>query len=143
MLRGRAAAKLDDKGRLKVPAAFRGYIETTWGRELFITSIARSSVLVYPMPVWEETERKIGSLPQSDPALQKFLDLVSYYGLEGTMDAQGRVLMHAAVRDMLGDGELAVLGKSNRLEVWNHDTLRGKLSALTDEELRGLSGLGL
>ena len=142
MLRGRSAAKLDDKGRLKVPAAFRGYIEKTWGRDLFVTSVGRSAVLLYPLPVWAELEEQIGKLPQSDPALQKFLDLVNYYGLEGGMDSQGRILIHPAVRDMLGEGELAVLGKHRWLEVWNHDTLRGRLSALTDEDLRVLSGLG-
>ena len=142
MLRGRAAAKLDEKGRLKVPAAFRAYIEKTWGGALFITSLGRSAVLLYPLPVWQDIEEAIDRLPQSEPALQKFLDLVNYYGLEANIDAQGRVLIHPGVRDMLGEGELAILGKRRWLEVWNHDLLRGRLSALTDEDLRVLSGLG-
>ena len=39
MLRGNYAARIDDKGRLKIPNAFRALIERTHGRELFVTSL--------------------------------------------------------------------------------------------------------
>ena len=52
MLRGNYAAKIDDKGRLKIPNAFRGLIEGTHGKELFVTSITGEYVRIYPMPVW-------------------------------------------------------------------------------------------
>ena len=59
MLRGNYAAKIDDKGRLKIPNAFRALIEKTHGSELFVTSLTGESVRVYPMPVWLALEERL------------------------------------------------------------------------------------
>ena len=59
MLRGNAPARIDDKGRLKVPTAFRAVIQEEHGRELFVTSLTGESVRIYPMPVWLEIEQKL------------------------------------------------------------------------------------
>jgi len=56
MFRGSAPAKIDDKGRLKIPTDFRRAIEERYGPDLFVTSIAGDSALLYPLPVWEEIE---------------------------------------------------------------------------------------
>ena len=58
MFRGNAPARIDDKGRLKVPNAFRSLLETKYGRELFLTSLSGEYVRIYPMPVWLEIEQK-------------------------------------------------------------------------------------
>ena len=55
-LRGNYAARIDDKGRLKIPTAFRGLVEGQHGAELFVTSLKGASVLIYPMPVWMALE---------------------------------------------------------------------------------------
>ena len=60
MLRGNAPARIDDKGRLKVPNAFRSLLESKYGRELFVTSLTGEYVRIYPMPVWLEIEQKLG-----------------------------------------------------------------------------------
>ena len=52
MLRGNYAAKIDDKGRLKIPNAFRALIEKQHGTEVFVTSLTGEYVHLYPMPVW-------------------------------------------------------------------------------------------
>ena len=59
MFRGSAPAKIDDKGRLKLPTAFRRDLEQRYGREVFITSIRGESVPVYPLSVWEEIEDRL------------------------------------------------------------------------------------
>ena len=58
MLRGNAPAKIDDRGRLKVPSAFRAVIQQEHGRDLFVTSLTGDSVRIYPMPVWLEIEER-------------------------------------------------------------------------------------
>jgi MraZ protein len=148
MLRGNAPAKLDSKGRLKVPAAFRGYLEETYGREFYLTSDARDSILIYPLSVWESIEQKIDGLPQSDPSLLLYLDLVYYYGTAATMDAQGRILISPTLREIVGHAEeVSVLGKRRWLEVWNRDLLKSRISSiaatLTDDHRRELAKLGL
>ena len=64
MLRGNYAAKIDDKGRLKIPNAFRALIEKTHGSELFVTSLTGESVRLYPMPVWLALEERLARAGQ-------------------------------------------------------------------------------
>src|SRR6202045_4642353 len=66
MFRGSAPAKIDDKGRLKIPTDFRRAIEERYGPDLFVTSIAGDSALLYPLPVWEEIEARLGGSPPPD-----------------------------------------------------------------------------
>ena len=62
MFRGHEQARIDDKGRLKVPNVFRSFLDTKYGRELFLTSVTGEYLRLYPMPVWLEKEEKLGSL---------------------------------------------------------------------------------
>jgi MraZ protein len=79
VLRGNAPARIDEKGRLKVPTAFRVLIEAKYGRDLFVTSLTGEYVRIYPMPVWLEIEEKLAKLPTTNPARSRFLDRVNYY----------------------------------------------------------------
>src|SRR5262245_30879115 len=56
VLRGNAPAKIDDKGRLKIPNGFRALVQRTYGSEIFVTSLTGDSVRIYPMPVWQQIE---------------------------------------------------------------------------------------
>ncbi|MBA3887203.1 MAG: division/cell wall cluster transcriptional repressor MraZ, partial [Acidobacteria bacterium] len=122
MLRGNHAAKIDDKGRLKVPNAFRALIEEQHGSELFVTSLTGEYVRIYPMAVWLAMEEKLSRVPSTHPTRLKFLDRVNYFGQVAELDAQGRVLIHGRVRDSAGmTGEVDVLGQYDSLDVWNHE----------------------
>ena len=79
-LRGSAPARIDDKGRLKVPTMFRGVIQDQQGPDVFVTSLTGECVRIYPMPVWLEIERKLSQMPGNHPSRLKFLDRVNYYG---------------------------------------------------------------
>ena len=145
-LRGNASARIDDKGRLKVPNGFRALLEAKFGRDLFLTSLAGESVRIYPMPVWLETEEKLGKMPSTHPARLRFLDRVNYYGQAGELDAQGRTLIPVRLRESATmTGDVDVLGYYNYLEVWNHDRLVAKLQRepYTDDDARALSEFGI
>ncbi len=86
MLRGNAPAKIDDKGRLKVPNAFRAVIHEEHGPEVFVTSLTGESVRIYPMPVWLEIERKLAQAPSTHPARLRFLDRVNFFGQLSELD---------------------------------------------------------
>lgn len=86
MLRGNSPAKIDDKGRLKVPNGFRAVIQKDHGPELFVTSLTGQSVRIYPMPVWLDIERRIALMPSTHPARQKYLDRVNFYGQVAELD---------------------------------------------------------
>ena len=146
MLRGNHAAKIDDKGRLKIPNAFRALIEKAHGTELFVTSLSGESVRVYPMPVWLALEERLSRAPSSLPARNKLLDRVNYYGQTAEIDAQGRVVIHQRLRESAGmAGEVDVLGVVDRLEIWNHERLASRLlsTPFTDEDARALSEFGV
>jgi MraZ protein len=146
VLRGNAPAKIDDRGRLKVPAAFRALIQEQHGKDLFVTSLSGDSVRIYPMPVWIDLERRIAQMPSTHPARMKFLDRVNFYGQVAELDAQGRVLIQPRLRDSAQmSGDVDVLGQQNFLEVWNHDRFIAKLTrdAFTDEDAKALADFGI
>jgi len=146
VLRGNSPAKIDDKGRLKIPNAFRAVIQEEHGREVFVTSLSGDSVRIYPMPVWLDIERKLAQAPSTHPARLKFLDRVNFYGQVAEFDQQGRVLIQTRVRESaLMTGEVDVLGNYDFLEVWNHDRFLTKLirEPFTDDDARALADYGI
>ncbi len=146
MLRGNYAAKIDDKGRLKIPNAFRALVEKTHGAELFVTSLTGESVRVYPMPVWLALEDKLSRAPSTHPARIKYLDRVNYYGQASAIDAQGRVVIHQRLRESAGmAGDVDVFGLVDHLDVWSHERFVSKMQRepYTDDDARALSEFGI
>ena len=147
MLRGNHPARVDDKGRLKLPNAFRAHVEAQWGVELFLTSLSGEYVRVYPMPVWLEIEEKLAAVPSSNPSKQRFLDRVNFFGQASSMDKQGRVLIPQLLRESAAmKGEVCVLGQHNLMALWNLKRLQKRLFELepfTEEDGRALSEFGI
>ena len=146
MFRGNAPARIDDKGRLKVPNAFRSLLEGKYGRELFLTSVTGEYVRIYPMPVWLEIEQKLGAMPSTNPSRLRFLDRVNYFGQAAELDVQGRVLVPVRLRESATmNGDVDVLGQFNYLDVWNHERFVTKLQReqYTDDDARALSEYGI
>ena len=146
MFRGNYTAKIDDKGRLKIPNAFRSLIETEHGTDLFVTSLTGEDVRVYPMPVWVALESRLGRMPSTHPARLRFFDRVNYFGQATELDAQGRVVIPPRLRETAGmSGEVDVLGQYDRLDVWNHDRFLAKLhrDPYTDDDARALAEFGI
>ena len=146
MLRGNYTAKIDEKGRLKIPNAFRGLIEGQHGADVFVTSLTGEYVRIYPMPVWMALEEKMTRVPSAHPARLKFLDRVNFYGQVSELDPQGRVLIQPRLRESaLMAGEVDVLGKYDFLEVWNHDRFLAKLlrEPYSDDDARALAEFGI
>lgn len=146
MLRGNYTARIDDKGRLKVPTAFRRHIQETHGAEVYVTSLTGESVRIYPLAEWEGIEQRLALLPSMDPARRKFLDRSNYYGQQTTIDGQGRVLIHPLLRKSAGVmGDVAVLGYLNYLEVWELERFQQRLLSdpYTEEDEAAIARLGI
>jgi len=146
VLRGNSPAKIDEKGRLKIPNGFRTFIQDEYGRELFVTSLHGDSVRIYPMPVWVEIERKLARVPSTHLSRLKFLDRVNFFGQATELDSQGRVLIPTRLRESATMiGEVDVFGQYDYLEVWNHERFLAKLQRepFTDDDARALSDLGI
>lgn len=146
MLRGNYPARVDDKGRLKIPSGFLQLLETNYGSEVFVTSLTGENVRVYPMDIWTEIERKLADIPNSHPSKMRFLDRVHFFGQATSLDRQGRLLIPTTLRESAQmNGNVDVLGKYNFLEIWNHDRFLEKLSnePFTDEDGRTLADFGI
>ncbi|HEV8589447.1 MAG TPA: hypothetical protein VIF81_04040 [Pyrinomonadaceae bacterium] len=146
MLRGNYTARIDSKGRLKVPTLFRRYVEEKYGAALYVTSLTGECVRIYPMPEWEAIEQRLSLLPSMDPARRKFLDRTNYYGQQSAMDTQGRVLIHPLLRKSAQVvGDVAVLGYLTYLEVWELDKFQQRMLSdpYTEEDEAAIARLGI
>ena len=146
MLRGHYTARIDVKGRLKVPTAFRRLIEEKHGNDFYITSLTGDNVRIYPLPEWEAIEQRLSLLPTMDPARRRFLDRTNYYGQQATIDGQGRILIHPLLRKSAAIiGDVAVLGYLTYLEVWELDTFKQRLLSdpYTEEDEAAIARLGI
>jgi MraZ protein len=141
VLMGHSPAKIDEKGRLKVPSTFRKVIEDRFGADCFITSTDGERALVYPMPVWFEFQARLAKVPTTSLAKAKLLERVNYFGQVSTIDAQGRVLVPAVLREVAGIQEdVVVLGSQDHLIVWNEQRIHKRLkdSPLTPDDFKEL-----
>jgi MraZ protein len=142
--RGSAPARVDEKGRLKVPTVFREQIEEAFGAEVFVTSLHGREVLIYPLAVWQTLEEKLAALPAIHRAKRKFLERVNYYGQGGALDGQGRVLIPQILRESAKlPPEVVVTGNIDHLVVSDRGALSTRLTTedFTPEDYDELSRL--
>jgi MraZ protein len=146
---GNPKTKLDDRGRLKMPAEFKSFIERKYGKEFtsfYITSRDGKDAEIYPMPEWQQHLGKIFSMPKSLPARKKLLDRYNLYGDRAEMDPQGRLLIPEELRNAgLVNVEVKVSGEGSFLRVTSLQTLRESVSTnpLTPQEDDTLAGYGV
>jgi MraZ protein len=146
MFRGNHPTRVDDKGRLKVPAEFKRVIDEKYAQRFYITSLDGTIAQIYPFEEWERIEQRLASLSTFNPAKKKFLNRTNYYGQVVEMDGQGRLLIPQTLRDSAHiRGEVAVLGHLNHLEVRNMEAFRKEIEeqAFTDEDIKTLDELGI
>lgn len=121
MFRGEYPVTLDTKGRLAMPSRYRERLKDQSGG-LLIATVNRSDrcLLIYPMPEWEETEKRLMELPSFDPANRRLQILMVGHATDLEMDAQGRILIPPNLREYASLSRDAVLiGQANRFELWD------------------------
>ncbi len=144
MLRGNSETKIDDKGRLKIPAAFKKVFEDEFPQtKFYVTSMDGKAARVYPMEEWTKIEEKLKS--SFDPATADLKFKVNYYGGECDMDAQGRVLIPQVLREKAGiTGEVAVMGMTVYLEVCTSERAKQRAEQeLKPEDWKRFQELGI
>jgi MraZ protein len=145
MFRGNAPTRVDEKGRLKVPAEFKRVVEEKYGRKFYITSLDGRVAHVYPFEEWERIELKLAGLSNFNPTKKKFLTRTNYYGQIVEMDGQGRLLLPQLLREEAGlKGDVAVLGYLNHLEVQGMEAVRKEVEEpFTADDEKNLDDLGI
>jgi MraZ protein len=145
MFRGNHPTRVDEKGRLKIPAEFKRVIDEKYAQKFYITSLDGNIAHVYPFEEWERIEQKLAALSTYNPTKKKFLTRTNYYGQVVEMDGQGRLLIPQILREAAQiRGEVAVLGNLTFLEVRNMEALDSEVKeAFTDEDIKTLDDLGI
>jgi MraZ protein len=146
MFRGNHPTRVDEKGRLKVPAEFKRVIDEKYGQQFYITSLDGRVAQVYPFEEWERIEQKLAGLSSFNPTKKKFLDRTNYYGQQVEMDGQGRLLLPQLLRET-GQikGEVAVLGNLTYLVVRNLELFKKEIEQekFTPDDEKTLDELGI
>jgi MraZ protein len=145
MLRGNYLAKVDEKGRVKIPADFLAELRKT-GTKFYVTSASGEHAQVYPMKVWEAIEGKLAGLSTHNKAKQKFLARTNYYGQVVEVDGQGRLLIPPVLRESAEmKGEVNIQGQLTYLDIWNHRRFVDQLNRnpITAEDEKALDELGI
>ena len=128
MFRGSHSAKVDEKGRLKLPAAFKQLLDAASVTQFYITSTDGEKAEIWPLPEWEKREERLAQYSNLDDAVDTYLDLTSYYGQQMEMDNQARVLLPQILRGTAKlDAEVMVVGKLTYLEVRNREIFEQSL----------------
>jgi MraZ protein len=146
MFRGNHPTRVDEKGRLKVPAEFKRVIDEKYSTQFYITSLDGKVAQIYPFEEWEQIEQKLAGLSTFNPTKKKFLSRVNYWGQQVEMDGQGRLLLPQLLREAAQiRGEVAVVGYQKYLEVRNLEAYRQEIveEKFTPEDEKTLDELGI
>jgi MraZ protein len=130
---------VDAKGRMAMPARYRERLLESCGGRLVVTVDRDHCLLVYPLPEWEVIESKLIELPSLNKQARLLQRLLIGHATELEMDAQGRILLPAVLRDFAGLKKKAVLiGQGKKLEIWDEDTWNenqeGWMTAVNDDD---------
>jgi len=146
MFRGNHPTRVDEKGRLKIPAEFKRVIDEKYGQKFYITSLDGTIAQLYPFEEWEQIEQKLERLSTFNPTKKKFLSATGYWGQEVEIDGQGRLLLPQLLRDAAQlKGDVAVVGyqkylEGRKLEAYRKQVLEDKI---TPEDAETLDELGI
>ena len=144
MFRGNHPAKVDEKGRLKLPSAFKQLVDANNVTQFYVTSTDGSRAEIWPLPEWEKVEQQLAESSTMDDAVRKYLNVTSYYGQQVEIDNQARLLLPQILRNAARlDGEVTVFGMKNYLEVHNREIFEQNLAAnqLTADERKTMAGI--
>ena len=146
--RGTLSGRVDEKGRLKLPAAVVQYLESLGERKVFITTLNVSTALIYPISVWRDTENMLQESGDDADLRADVAFVANHYGEDAEVDGQGRVLMPTTLRRELEleKDDVHLLCYKQRIEVFGSKVYEERLTkARTDltEKVSALAKKGV
>jgi len=120
MFRGATKVALDAKGRMAIPARYREKIASRCDGHLICTIDQDYCLLIYPLPDWEDMERRLMRLPGTKPQIRRLQRLMVGHASELDLDGHGRILIPKELREFAGlDRQAMLIGQSNKFELWD------------------------
>src|ERR1700738_1812121 len=120
MFRGATKVSLDDKGRMVMPTRYRAQIAEAGEGRLVVTVDRDQCLLIYPLPEWEQIERKLMSLPSLHAQARRLQRLMVGHATDLELDGHGRVLFPPELRECAKlERHGMLIGQGNRFELWD------------------------
>jgi len=146
--RGMYPARVDDKGRLKLPVGFQDFFRALREKQLFVTSIDRKVALIYPIAIWRENEKFFETYRDNPKKTRDAAFNANEFGSVAEMDSQGRILLSPELRRQVEVEDQAVRiyfhkGKIEILSEKVYQERKQEASQLSDEDLAALQIAGL
>ncbi|HEX6996711.1 MAG TPA: division/cell wall cluster transcriptional repressor MraZ [Gammaproteobacteria bacterium] len=142
MFRGASKVTLDTKGRVAIPSRYRERIISRAGGQLVATVDRDYCLLIYPLPDWEEIERKLIRLPALNKQARRLQRLMVGYATELEMDGHGRILLTRELRDFAGlDRQAMLIGQGNKFELWDEERWNARRDEWLADDGGDLGGL--
>jgi MraZ protein len=121
VFKGTYRYRLDGKGRLPVPPAFRRELAATGARS-FVVTLLDECVAAYAPADWERLEAQLVALPAFSMPVKGLTRLLASRATDCALDGQGRILLPPALRSAAGlVREATVVGVLSRFEVWSSE----------------------
>lgn len=122
MFRGVNTLQLDSKGRLAIPTRYREALMRQSSGQMVMTVDRDQCLLLYPLPDWEEIERKLVKLPSFNKQARRLQRLLMGHATECEMDGNGRILVPPPLREFAALNKSVVLiGQGNKFELWSEE----------------------
>ncbi|MBM3202578.1 division/cell wall cluster transcriptional repressor MraZ [Candidatus Woesearchaeota archaeon] len=135
MFRGVSLVNLDEKGRLAMPTRYRGELLAICGGQVVVTVGLDRCLSLYPLPEFEEIERKLVRLPSLDRHAKRLQRLLIGHATECELDGQGRFLITEPLRHYGGiDRRVALVGQGNKFEIWDETLWNSNRDVWIEEE---------
>lgn len=123
MFRGVNQLNLDSKGRLAVPMRYREVLARHCNNQMIVTVDRDNCLLLYPLPDWEEIERKLVKLPSFNKQARRLQRLLVGHATECELDGAGRILLPPPLREFASlSKEIVLIGQGNKFEIWDAQT---------------------
>jgi MraZ protein len=120
MFRGASKITLDGKGRMAIPTRYRDEIVSRSAGSLVATIDRDPCLLLYPLPDWEEMERRLMRLPGNKPAVRAYQRRIVGHAADMDMDSHGRILISKELREFAGlEKQVMLIGEGKMFELWD------------------------
>ncbi len=120
---------------MAIPTRYRERIATRCDGQMIVTVDKDHCLLLYPLPDWEELERKLVRLPSMNKIARRIVRIMVGYATEVDMDANGRILVSRELRDFASiDKQAMLIGQGNKFELWDEEIWNRKRDEWLNEE---------
>jgi len=132
---GVSTLNLDAKGRMAIPAKYRGALTDCCASRVVVTINPREHCLwLYPETEWNEIAREVAALPTLNRQNQILQRLLLGHASELEMDGQGRILLSVELRDYARLGKkVSLIGQGHKFEIWDAEGMQGEREGWLDE----------